>query len=424
MGILAGAFSLEDDPVEVHILNNIVKPPTLEPPNNNNIQVGDGTTGTIIGNEVSGALLESPDWSGSGILVSSSSDVVILYNYVHNSEGGIQITGYAEYQGRPAAEDNIIENNLVEGNECGISVQGNTIGTIIRYNDVLNNDTGIGSLAYDFSYDQSTPSGTQIHYNNIVGNVNYGVESMVWAYDTMLVPAEEVDATLNWWGHASGPADAASYMTSGYEAYGDAVSTYVDYEPWLLAVVVSGVTPTTYDKTLALKDGWTLVSTNKAVADTTSDAGTTSVLKYAVESGALVWATVTVADLEPVDVLCIKTDGGGGVGINYSANQPGVSSKGLLAGWNLISSGTTPIDSQPSAYDILSPLPFAQIGGAQAVGLTTLVSQGSYNQVSGSFYQATLDSTDWTLLKSITLFPYDGYWIQMNAACDFGVITD
>jgi len=241
IGILAGAFRetlqevpLGDDPIEVHILNNIVKPPTVEPPHNNNIQVGAGTTGTIIGNEVSGALLESPEWSGSGILVASLSDVVISYNYVHNSEGGIQILGYAEYQGRPAAEDNVIENNLVEGNECGISVQGNSIGTIIRYNDVLNNDVGIGSMAYDLSWpEHSTPSGTEVHYNNIVDNTDYGVESVVWGSHTGNVLAEEVNATNNWWDDASGPYHA----TTNPDGLGDTVSDNVDYDPWFGAGV-------------------------------------------------------------------------------------------------------------------------------------------------------------------------------------------
>ncbi len=239
VGILAGAFSLEDDPVEVHILNNIVKPPTLEPPNNNNIQVGDGTTGTIIGNEVSGALLESPDWSGSGILVAGSSNVVVSNNYVHNSEGGIQILGYAQYRDGVAAVSNLIENNLVENCDAGISVQGNSIGTIIRYNDVLNNDTGIGSLAYDFSYDQSTPSGTQIHYNNIVGNENYGVKSSVWWHHTGNVLAEEVDATYNWWGHASGPSGLDGRVNKAGKVIGkgDAVSANVNWDPWLRMLV-------------------------------------------------------------------------------------------------------------------------------------------------------------------------------------------
>ncbi len=238
VGILGGAFRdtlqevpLGDDPVAVHILNNIIMPPTVAPPHNNNIQVGAGTTGTIIGNEVSGALLESPDWSGSGILVAASSNVLISNNYVHNSEGGIQTVGYAEYRDGVPAESNLIENNLVENCDAGISVQGNSIGTIIRHNDVLNNnDVGIESMAYDISWDHSTPSGTEVHYNNIDGN-EYGVKSIVYWNDTGTVFAEEVDAAFNWWGTTDGSAIAP--MTSGE----------VDYSPWWGASYLTGTAP-------------------------------------------------------------------------------------------------------------------------------------------------------------------------------------
>ncbi len=238
IGILGGAFSATWGPVpdEVHILNNIVKPPTLSGPNNNNIQVGNGATGSVIGNEVSGALLEDPNWSGSGILVAGSSDVLVSYNYVHDCEGGIQICGYENRDPPAPAENNLIENNLVENCEAGISVQGDSIGTIIRYNDVLNNDTGIGSLAYDYPWQQATPSGTEIHYNNIVGNENYGVKSSVWFYQgTGNVLAEEVDATCNWWGSESGPTHAGNtFQAWGSDPIpqGDAVSDNVLYCPW------------------------------------------------------------------------------------------------------------------------------------------------------------------------------------------------
>ena len=232
-GILAGAFSLENDPAVAHILNNIVKEP-IGQHNNNCIQMADGTTGTIIGNEVMGANLESPDWSGSGILVAGSSNVVVSNNYVHNCEGGIQIVGYADYRDAPA-EDNVIEYNLVEDNESGIVPQMNSIGTIIRYNDVLNNDEGIAVMAIDYSWEHSTPSGTEIHYNNIVGNVNYGVKSGLWGSNTGEVPAEEVNATYNWWGHASGPSGPGGRTNPDDVVIGkgDAVSDNIDWDPWL-----------------------------------------------------------------------------------------------------------------------------------------------------------------------------------------------
>ncbi len=349
-------------------------------------------------------------------------DVIVRNNTVTNvgknstdyNSGNI-VNFQAESKGYPVTK---IGASLTIGSNKVTVGPGNSFQTadnIIRIKDP--------KFAVDTYYGVLDANNIVVIHNSLAGAQSYGIYNGTTHTDQDsddLGGDAVIVALNNWWGNASGPVDATTAPTS----YGDAVTASVTYEPWLLAAVVSGVTPTTYDKTLALKDGWTLVSTNKAVASTTSDAGTTSVLKYADESGTLVWGTVTVANLEPVDVLCIKTVGGGGVGINYAATQAGVSSKGLLAGWNLISSGTTPINSEPSAYDVLSPLPFATLGGAQAVGLTTLVSQGSYNQFSNGFYQATLQSSDWTDLQSITLVPYDGYWIQMNAASDFGVITD
>ncbi len=233
-GILAGSFGEpEEDPLEVHILNNIVKEPGGQE-HNNCIQIGDGTTGTIIGNEVFGASLIDPDWSGSGILVAGSSNVLVSDNYVHNCEGGIQIVGYAEHRDAPA-EDNIIEYNLVEDNESGIVPQMYSMGTIIRYNDVLNNDEGIAVMAIDYSWEHSTPSGTEIHSNNIVGNINYGVKSGLWGSHTGNVLAEEVNATNNWWGHASGPGGEFGRTNPAGKIIGkgDAVSENVEWDPWL-----------------------------------------------------------------------------------------------------------------------------------------------------------------------------------------------
>jgi len=70
-----------------------------------------------------------------------------------------------------------------------------------------------------------TGSGNIIHFNNIVGNSPEGSGS----YGVYNENAEEtVDATLNWWGNASGPTH-----TSNPGGTGDAVSDNVDYDPWL-----------------------------------------------------------------------------------------------------------------------------------------------------------------------------------------------
>ncbi len=235
VGILAGSYSIDQEeypnPSVVHILNNIVSEP-IGQRNNNCIQMGFGTTGTIIGNEVFSAFLESEDYSGSGILVSCSSNVLVSNNYVHDCEGGIQIMGWPAGGLMGPAEDNIIEYNLAQGNESGIVAQQNAIGTIIRYNDALNNASGIVSVGW-FGWDNYLPSGTQIHFNNIVGNVNYGVRSYAWDGESDEI--ELVDATNNWWGHASGPSgpDGRTDPDDVVIGKGDAVSDNVEWDPWL-----------------------------------------------------------------------------------------------------------------------------------------------------------------------------------------------
>jgi len=174
-----------------------------------------------------------------------------------------------------------------------------------------------------------------------------------------------------------------------------------------------------YDKLITLKaDGWTLISTDKVVissgATTSTWEGTASlVCKYA-SSGYL---TATFADLKPVEALYVKMTGSGQAGLNYSGGAPVASSKSLIAGWNLISIATT-----DNASAVLSPLRHVQIGEQQGVGLTTLVSQGNYNQSTGNLYLPTLLEGDWTTLGTTTLDPFDGYWVYMNAAKSFGVI--
>lgn len=246
---------------------------------------------------------------------------------------------------------------------------------------------------------------TTINFNNISGNTEYGVENAI---------ATSVDATNNWWGNASG----ANYTAAAYDiAYGDIVSADVDYEPWLLE---EQETATTFDKTLALKDGWTLVSTDKEVATGTAWTATLA-YKYTAGSG---YTQVTLAtELTSVDAYYLKTSGGGGVGINYSTSAPGVVTKTLSAGWNVISCA-----GETDAYTLLSQLRYVQIGEQQGTGLTNLVGQGSYNQFTDSISKTLVTDNEWLAITPnytpLPLSAFDGYWVQMNAAKSFGVIPD
>ena len=162
-----------------------------------------------------------------------------------------------------------------------------------------------------------------------------------------------------------------------------------------------------------MKEGWTLVSTDKAVASAVWE-GKTLAYKYTPAG----FVDATLADLESLTAIYVKTDSGGGVGFDYAEVAPAVYAKELEAGWNLIS-----IPSKNATTGaILSPLRYVTIGTQQGIGLATLVGQGDYNQFSDSFYLATLTDADWGAL--VPLDSFDGYWAYMNAAKTFEVIPD
>jgi hypothetical protein len=83
---------------------------------------------------------------------------------------------------------------------------------LITYNTLTGNTGGIA-----VGYDGSDTSVVTAHFNTIDGNTSYGVDTT----------APAVDAESNWWGDASGPSGQGP-------GTGDAVSTNVDFEPWLM----------------------------------------------------------------------------------------------------------------------------------------------------------------------------------------------
>ncbi|GAF68638.1 unnamed protein product, partial [marine sediment metagenome] len=338
---------------------------------------------TVSGNEFNGSGAYAIQFSG---VTSTSGNSTISGNNItgYTGAGAIVITNGT------GTSDLVISGNEVTEcsygvrfeEECIYGTPGAMTTVTVTENQITNNNTGlkIGASIYILA------SNFAINYNSFVGNLTptTGLANS---------NTEEVDATCNWWGHASGPSGEGP-------GTGDAVSVNVDYEPWLL---VEGGSCVDFDQVQVLQDGWTLVSTDNWIDTTeTSWQGVTMAYKYTPSAA---YEEADVPDLVPVNALYLKTDGGGGIAITYSGGVPVASSKDLEAGWNLISSATT-----DCAGDVLSPLRYVQVGQEQGIGLTTLVSQGSYNRYSDSFYKATLTDADCMGLHEITLIPFDGYW--------------
>ena len=210
-----------------HVLNNIVLAPNVAEAHGNSIQVS-GDESTVIGNECTGAELESEFWTGTAILVVAGDNITVRDNYVHNAELGIGVAGYGSWGG--PAVGTLIANNTVIDSEYGIDIQLDSQDTVITGNAVENNNYGIRETACW----GDVPSGTQVHFNNIAGNENYGVS--VVSEDGTDITEHSLDATNNWWGDASGPRGGALDPCENVIAAGtgDGVSSNVCFYPWLL----------------------------------------------------------------------------------------------------------------------------------------------------------------------------------------------
>ncbi len=216
---------------EATIRNNTVVGPGLGIPVTwapNGIQIGYGAQGTIAGNDVSGCGWPGTAWTGTGIMVVDTSHVVVENNIVHNNETGISITDFpGALYGPPwdarTVSDVTVQGNTLDSNEWALDI-ANDVSNVGVLLNVFKNTTYDAIDVYDYGlwnpgYGIPAPSDVVIHYNSITGSGGDGL----WVSDTVLSP---VDATLNWWGDASGPSGEGT-------GAGDSVSTNVIFSPWL-----------------------------------------------------------------------------------------------------------------------------------------------------------------------------------------------
>jgi parallel beta-helix repeat protein len=112
------------------------------------------------------------------------------------------------------SNENTFQNNDISGTLFGFCFDGGNLNNILTGNNIHDNTYGLCGILADSGYGGVS---TSINFNNIYDNTNYGVKNT--GYQT-------VDATNNWWGATDGPSEVGP-------GNGDAVSTNVDYDPWL-----------------------------------------------------------------------------------------------------------------------------------------------------------------------------------------------
>jgi hypothetical protein len=179
---------------------------------------------TIKGNEIYESLTTGTAYGV--LLCMNPSYVTIENNYIHDSYANIVIAGahHITMSGNdigPATNDPYPGKNIYVLNDY--NAWTDTKDTLSTEIDIVNNSIHDGAYgvrirnigAADPTLMATT---TTINCNNIVGNTGYGVQNQI---------ATDVDATNNWWGHASGPSHSTNPL-----GLGDAVSDNVDYSQW------------------------------------------------------------------------------------------------------------------------------------------------------------------------------------------------
>jgi len=177
-----------------HVINNTVYAPDSAEAHGNSIQVS-GDDSVVSGNEVKATKFPEKitDWSTTGILVVDGDDIVVSKNHVYDGQNGhqsgISVVGWSE-----PANDTIVENNIVEEiSGSAVSVQGKSQRTNIRQNNLSNSTYGVTV----YKANDATPTSTAFNNNTIENNE-------ISAYTSL---SEPIDATENWWGSKSGPAE-------------------------------------------------------------------------------------------------------------------------------------------------------------------------------------------------------------------------
>ncbi len=244
----------------------------------NGIQIGSGygsnTNGTVADNTVSGIGYSGSGWVATSLL-QYYGDVDFIGNTVTNGHMGIYNNyGAGDIMGNNITVsmigsycDGIIAADPVNkvaspfnpdaqvgapgirivmgGTPLDINVTGNTVAFSGPTNtgsygieayagyspedlDVAINGNDVSGFDYGIVFSQCTGTGCdtgvftglRAQYNSIIGNATYGMYSDVTYLD--------VDATLNWWGDATGPL----HSTKNPSGAGDEVTDYILFDPW------------------------------------------------------------------------------------------------------------------------------------------------------------------------------------------------
>jgi len=150
--------------------------------------------------------------------------IIFSHNTISNVQNAFALSQYSSYT--------TVEYNLIYDCHTGVRLETGASNNLIQYNDIVGN-------TYAIRCGVAMGNGNVAHFNNFVGN-----EGPAWTSDegethaaavSNVHETHELDATLNWWGHASGPSGEYGRVNPDGEVVGkgDSVSDNVDWDPWL-----------------------------------------------------------------------------------------------------------------------------------------------------------------------------------------------
>ena len=149
----------------------------------NGIEVGNGATGIVTGNEVSGNDFSGSGYTATGILeIGPTTGLTISNNYLHENQANLYL-----YEGNNIT----VTGNILAGGTWGVvassGITGNLTATLV-HNTITANTLGVYV---------DNPN-VVFHQNNILGNT-----TGLWFNDTKSTGGT-VDASQNYWGCATG----------------------------------------------------------------------------------------------------------------------------------------------------------------------------------------------------------------------------
>lgn len=179
-------------------------------------------TGSATYNIVTDLSYTGETWRSTGIGTYRAGEDII---FNHNDVSFVQNAFCLSYD----SIGTTVEYNIIHDCHTGIRIESGTSDNIIRYNDIHDN-------TYAIRCGEGMGSGNVAHYNNFVDNI--GTDEAFPEYNGAVSNLHEenvLDATYNWWGHASGPSgpDGRKNPRGKTIGKGDSVMGFVYWDPWL-----------------------------------------------------------------------------------------------------------------------------------------------------------------------------------------------